>query len=135
LLLIAWICVRAMRAFVTVGSTRFDVLIHAVLDDAVLAALSRRGYDQLVVQCGNSGIDADLARHASSMKTDDDSLERWSFASQGVRVELWRFKPSLQAEFAHADLVISHAGTSATTVAEGKTLEQMIRIYSSLCST
>ncbi|EMD38396.1 glycosyltransferase family 1 protein [Gelatoporia subvermispora B] len=91
-----------MHVFVTVGSTRFDALIHRVLSDDVLAALRTRGYSTLVVQCGNSDWDA-----SSFIQEGDD----WRHAADDMTIEVWRFKPSLQEEYERADLIISHAGS------------------------
>lgn len=93
-----------MRAFVTVGSTRFDALVQRALSDAVLDVLRRRGYSTIVVQCGDSDFDSDQF-------TQDG--ESWTRALEGGgAVEVWRFKASLDEEYRQADLVISHAGTS-----------------------
>jgi beta-1,4-N-acetylglucosaminyltransferase len=92
-----------MLAFVTVGSTRFDPLIHAVLEASVLDALRLRGYSTLVVQCGNS----DLTPCGLPTAAASDS---WKLQRSGVNVEIWKFKPTLETEFRRADLVISHAG-------------------------
>ncbi|KAG5639528.1 hypothetical protein H0H81_000673 [Sphagnurus paluster] len=92
-----------MLAFVTVGSTRFDSLVQSVLEPSVLASLRRKGYTKLVVQCGNSSFELErsLAFGARNL-----TLER-----DGVAIELWKFKPTLQEEYESADLVISHAGS------------------------
>ncbi|KAK7467034.1 N-acetylglucosaminyldiphosphodolichol N-acetylglucosaminyltransferase catalytic subunit alg13 [Stygiomarasmius scandens] len=89
-----------MLAFVTVGSTRFDSLVNRVLSDAILSALRDRGYTKLVVQCGNSEF---AYAHLLEPET---RLEQ-----NGVSIELWKFKPSLQEEYERADLVVSHAGS------------------------
>ncbi|GLB35414.1 putative glycosyltransferase family 28 C-terminal domain [Lyophyllum shimeji] len=91
-----------MLAFVTVGSTRFDSLVQAVLSQPVLSTLRLKGYTRLVVQCGNSSFE--LASSISGEKT--LVVER-----EGVDIELWNFKPTLQKEYESADLVISHAGS------------------------
>ncbi|KAF5365794.1 hypothetical protein D9758_003248 [Tetrapyrgos nigripes] len=91
-----------MLAFVTVGSTRFDSLVNRVLSTPVLSSLRNQGYSELVVQCGNSDFDyAHLLQHQTSCDIDKD----------GVSIQLWRFKPSLQDEYERARLVISHAGS------------------------
>lgn len=90
-----------MLAFVTVGSTRFDSLVQAALSEPVLSSLRRKGYTQLIIQCGNSAFE-----FASTIAHDQGSFVN----REGVTVELWKFKPSLQKEFEQADLVISHAG-------------------------
>lgn len=84
-----------LNAFVTVGSTKFDALIHQILSQPVLEALASKGYKTLVVQCGNSQL------------PNEDETE---YTSHGVSINLWRFKTSLQEEYEKADLVISHAG-------------------------
>ncbi|KAG6865022.1 hypothetical protein C0991_005568 [Blastosporella zonata] len=91
-----------MLAFVTVGSTRFDSLVQSVLSPPVLSALRLKGYTQLVVQCGNS-----IFELASSI-SDGGQL---AVKKEGVAIELWKFKPTLQNEYERADLVISHAGS------------------------
>ncbi|KAJ7105765.1 glycosyltransferase family 1 protein [Mycena crocata] len=82
-----------MLAFVTVGSFEFDLLVQGVLSADVLAALQSRGYTQLVVQAGNSQFEFDADAHNAN-----------------PAVELYKFKPSLAADYARADLVIGHAG-------------------------
>lgn len=91
-----------MLAFVTVGSTQFDSLIQSVLSDPVLLSLHRRGYTNLILQCGNSQFD--LARCIETGNTE-------RVTKNEVDIEYWKFKPSLQEEFEKADLVISHAGS------------------------
>jgi beta-1,4-N-acetylglucosaminyltransferase len=90
-----------MLAFVTVGSTSFDSLVQSVLSSPVLLSLRAKGYTSLSVQCGDSNFE--LASSISHSRN-------WSLERDGIRVELWKFKPSLQEEYERADLVISHAG-------------------------
>ncbi|KAJ7172608.1 glycosyltransferase family 1 protein [Mycena filopes] len=90
-----------MLAFVTVGTFQFDLLVQTVLSDAVLVALRDRGYTSLVVQCGNSHFDLASAVAAGQTVT----LDR-----HDVRVELWKSKGTLEADYRRADLVIGHAG-------------------------
>ncbi|KAI0341574.1 glycosyl transferase, partial [Trametopsis cervina] len=92
-----------MLAFVTVGSTRFDGLVQRALSEAVGDSLRSKGYTQLVVQCGNSDFDASGFNRAGDIWT--------RRRKDGVVVEVWRFKPTLQKEYERADLVISHAGS------------------------
>ena len=89
-----------MLAFITVGSTRFDALVQAVFSSTVLSSLSNKGYARLVVQCGNSEFPYKDRVAADGLHLNKD----------GVQIECWKFKPSLQTEYAKADLVISHAG-------------------------
>ncbi|KAE9400735.1 glycosyl transferase [Gymnopus androsaceus JB14] len=92
-----------MLVFVTVGSTRFDALVQSVFSSSVLSSLSEKGYSNIVVQCGNSEFPYVhlLAQGEQSFQLEKD----------GVAIECWKFKPSLQVEYEEADLVISHAGS------------------------
>ncbi|KIK59811.1 glycosyltransferase family 1 protein [Collybiopsis luxurians FD-317 M1] len=90
-----------MLAFITVGSTRFDALVQTVFSSTVLSSLSNKGYARLVVQCGNSEFP-----YKDRVAVDGLHLNK-----DGVQIECWKFKPSLQTEYAKADLVISHAGS------------------------
>ena len=94
-----------MRAFVTVGSTRFDALVQQALSDVVLDVLRERGYSTIVVQCGNSNF------HSDQYTQDGESWTRT--LEGGGSVEVWRFKASLGEEYKQADLVISHAGNES----------------------
>jgi len=90
-----------MQTFVTVGTFQFDALVQTVLSSPVLRALRARGYTDLVVQCGQSDFEFVEAVAGG----DTVRLER-----DGVRVELWKSKASLAADFRRADLIIGHAG-------------------------
>lgn len=81
-----------MRVFATVGSTQFDELVRALLSDAVLGVLRRKGCTQLVVQYGRS----DVVPTATT--------------STWLELEMWAFKSTIEDDVRHADLVISHAG-------------------------
>lgn len=87
-----------MRVLTTVGSTKFDALVNAVLSEPVLRALRLQGYSTLVIQSGNSEVDVECTGDTTTLHRD------------GLDIEIWKFKPSLEDEFESADLVISHAG-------------------------
>ncbi|KAG8217754.1 glycosyltransferase family 28 [Butyriboletus roseoflavus] len=91
-----------MLAFVTVGSTKFDALVQATISEPVLTALHSKGFVRVVLQRGNS--DFDLGCGAPT----PDSL---TIRKAGVDIETWMFKPSIQDDIEHADLVISHGGS------------------------
>lgn len=91
-----------MHVFLTVGSTRFDALVQAALDQPVLDALRARGYRSLDVQCGNSDFDT-----AQLQQLADD---HWRRTDHTLDINVWRFKPSLKQDYERADLIISHAG-------------------------
>jgi beta-1,4-N-acetylglucosaminyltransferase len=88
-----------MLVFVTVGSTRFDALVEAAISESVLSTLRDSGYGRLILQCGNSIIESEEFNGKNCI------IQR-----HGVDIEIWRFKPSIQAECGQADLVVSHAG-------------------------
>lgn len=90
-----------MHAFATVGSTRFDLLVKEILSSRTLKALMDRGYTTLTVQCGNSAFEQ--AAQVSNGETAHFELE-------GIRIDLWKLKPTLKEEYEKADLIISHAG-------------------------
>ncbi|KAI6109582.1 glycosyl transferase [Pisolithus sp. B1] len=90
-----------MLVFVTVGSTRFDALAQAAVSERVLDALHKKGYKRIVIQRGNS----DFRREAGSNGEDLVVFEK-----NGLEVETWKFKSSVQSEVERADLVVSHAG-------------------------
>jgi beta-1,4-N-acetylglucosaminyltransferase len=95
---------KSKCVFVTVGSTKFDDLTRAVLSSEVLDALSDRGFNKLVLQCGHSATEGLVtgSPHASEWSWMDDT--------RGIEVLVWRFQPELGEHFKRADLVISHAG-------------------------
>ncbi|KAJ3113236.1 N-acetylglucosaminyldiphosphodolichol N-acetylglucosaminyltransferase catalytic subunit alg13 [Phlyctochytrium bullatum] len=82
-----------MKAFVTVGSTKFDKLIAAVGSVPFLAALERLGFTHLTVQHGNSPNP-----FATSPST-------------SLTIATFQFDPSLETYMQQADLLIAHAGT------------------------
>jgi hypothetical protein len=88
-----------MRVLVTVGSTKFDALVRAALSQSVLDALFHKSYTDLVIQCGGSHVD----------EFDSKDVER-SVHKNGLNIDVWRFKPSLDEAYDAADLVIGHAG-------------------------
>ncbi|KAG8947026.1 N-acetylglucosaminyldiphosphodolichol N-acetylglucosaminyltransferase catalytic subunit alg13 [Tulasnella sp. 424] len=102
------------RAFVTVGSTKFDALIQQVLNDATIQAFLKNSFTDLVVQAGNSVLPATWNLIGKDLKKDVD----------GLTITVWRFKASLKEEIDGADLVISHAGsgTILDTLRAGKQL-------------
>ncbi|KXN82605.1 hypothetical protein AN958_02456 [Leucoagaricus sp. SymC.cos] len=91
-----------MHAFITVGSTQFDLLITAVLSSRTVNALKTRGYTSLTVQCGKS-----VFEHADQISKGETAR----IELEGIPIELWQFKPSLKGEYEKADLIISHAGS------------------------
>lgn len=94
--------------FVTVGTTRFDELVRAVLDPEVGRLLAQQGYDRLLVQSGHSDWDAAAA------------------TSYPIEVERYDFKTSLVSDVARADLVISHAGAGTCLEVQAAKKPQLV---------
>jgi len=88
-----------MRVFVTVGSTCFDGLVEAILQDEFLELLYAKGYRKLVVQAGETKLG--IIPHGSSSSNWSNLLD----------ITVWKFEPSLLEEYKVADLIISHAGS------------------------
>lgn len=87
--------------FVTVGTTRFDLLIEAVTRSSSLEWMELNGYTDLVIQYG---------------KGKEPVLPEDFNKSKKVSCRWYQFQPSLEQDMIHADLIISHAG--AGTVME-----------------
>ena len=86
-----------MLLFCTVGTTAFDGLVALLLRPASLAVIRQLGYTRLVVQVGR-GVNAEPPA---------------ADVPAGLTVEVYDFKPSLAADVAAADLVVSHAGAGS----------------------
>ncbi|KAG7299175.1 hypothetical protein JYU34_017716 [Plutella xylostella] len=83
------------KCFVTVGTTRFDRLCEFILTSSVLNALNKLGCKEITVQIGNS------------------ATEPGDYDKNGMKINLYRFKDSIQEDIDNADLVISHAGAGS----------------------
>mgnify|MGYP002716273738 CR=1 FL=1 len=100
---------------VTVGSTRFDALVHAALSDAFVDAVRDVGGAdaRVIVQYGQSAVPP------SAWPTEPRSIEGivWERAVVGgVEVLRGAYVPELRPWLAQADVVICRAG--AVTVSE-----------------
>lgn len=83
------------KCFVTVGTTRFDMLCEYIVSETVLSALKNIGCKELTIQIGNS------------------SIEPSDYIKEGIKINMYRFKDSIQDDIRNADLVISHAGAGS----------------------
>lgn len=83
------------KVFVTVGTTRFDLLCEYVMKPPVLSALKKIGCKEVMLQIGNS------------------DLEPGSYEKEGIKLSLYRFKDNIQEDIKNSDLVISHAGAGS----------------------
>lgn len=113
-------------ALVTVGSTSFDDLVAAVLDDRFLSALSEAGYATLVVQHGRCTraiadrlrvVSAQLQglaseRHMPSTGHTSGALHT-SESRSLVEVQAFDYTPDLRSCIERSSLVISHAGAGS----------------------
>ena len=73
--------------FVTVGTTEFDALIRRVRSPAILSLLASRNYQRVVFQIGRGTFEP-------TTSTDADGGSG-SGEDAGVRIEWFRFKPSI----------------------------------------
>lgn len=81
-----------MRVLVTVGTTRFDALIDAILSPPFLHTASAVGVERLTVQHGHSPITG-------------------ASVSGGPQVDCLPFIPDIDQVIAKADIVIGHCGS------------------------
>mmetsp|Transcript_33047 Transcript_33047/g.54570 ORF Transcript_33047/g.54570 Transcript_33047/m.54570 type:complete len:176 (-) Transcript_33047:34-561(-) len=91
--------------FVTVGTTRFDLLIKAITQPTALAWMKSNGYTDLVIQYG---------------KGEEPVLPE----NPPIRCQTYGFQSSLEKDMTEADLIISHAG--AGTVMEALRLKKRL---------
>lgn len=99
--------------FVTVGTTRFDALTNEILSDQTLVALKKLGITTVVAQIGAGEFEKKRFEEVFGPSCDHDSGST-SFA--GLKIEFYRYKPSIADDMTSAKLVIGHAG--AGTVLE-----------------
>ena len=90
--------------FVTVGTTKFDVLIQAVDTTEVANALVSKGYSKLVVQKGAGKYQMHTLLPQGSQQHQ---------LSNGLHVQVFDYAPSLADYMTAADLIISHAGSGS----------------------
>lgn len=91
--------------FVTVGTTRFDILVEAVSQPSALKWMASNGYTHLVIQFGK-GVEPALSKNAP------------------ISCRSYAFQPSLEEDMEEADLIVSHAG--AGTVMEALRLQKRL---------
>ncbi|CAD6993061.1 UDP-N-acetylglucosamine transferase subunit ALG13 homolog [Ceratitis capitata] len=82
--------------YVTVGTTRFEDLVKAIVSDPILRILKQRGCRKLVIQYG----------HGRPVKNTGRILEEY-----GITLEQYDFKlETPRSDMVLANLVIGHAG-------------------------
>lgn len=84
-----------LTVFVTVGTTQFDALIKAMVEEDTLETLHHKGYSKVTLQIGHGKFTPPEGQH------------------QGISLSSFRLKPSVAEDFAAADLVVSHAGAGS----------------------
>lgn len=108
-----------MRIFVTVGTTRFDGLIHTVLSSNFLDELLKYGlYHSMAIQFGNSSCEHGETsfvhpKAKSPVKSHSKSTTKNNTNQNSLLINLFKFKPSLNQDMMDADLIISHAGSGS----------------------
>lgn len=100
----------ATTVLVTVGSTSFDALVAAAAAPPVAAALSARGFTDLVIQYGRGAPPPPPPPPPSPTPTADTPPPP---STPPLQIDAFPFKPSLAADIASAGLVISHAGAGS----------------------
>jgi beta-1,4-N-acetylglucosaminyltransferase len=91
--------------FVTVGTTRFDLLIEMITQPSALDWMKSNGYTDLIIQYGKGNEPIIPENTAAPLKC-----------------QTYSFQSSLEKDMKEADLIISHAG--AGTVMEGLRLKK-----------
>lgn len=102
--------------FVTVGTTRFDSLVAAVLSPEFVAACDKHECSRVRVQIGSSSLPDGLKRPELAEETVfslSAAADGKRSASRPVRFELYTLRPSLADDIAGAAFVVSHAGAGS----------------------
>lgn len=81
--------------FITVGTTKFDLLCEYILRPSLLDTFKNIGCKEVIFQIGNSDV------------------EPGNYEKDGIKLCLYRYKDSIQEDMKKADLVISHAGAGS----------------------
>ncbi|GMR50824.1 hypothetical protein PMAYCL1PPCAC_21019 [Pristionchus mayeri] len=93
--------------FVTVGSTRFDALTNQILSDTTLVDLKKLGVATVIIQIGAGEFEKNRFEEVFGSSCDRDS---GSTTFAGLRIEFYRYKPSIAGDLSKAKFVIGHAG-------------------------
>ena len=109
--LISAILLLQMKAFVTVGTTRFDDLIDHVLRPECLKSFKKIGVTSILLQIGASDL-----RQVQNEQFHGRTEEEGTSVLNGISIKYYCYKPSILQDLNAADLVIGHAG--AGTVLE-----------------
>ncbi|XP_013193604.1 UDP-N-acetylglucosamine transferase subunit ALG13 homolog [Amyelois transitella] len=83
------------KCFITVGTTRFDLLVKTIFLPSSIEVLKKLGCKEITFQIGNS------------------DFETGDYERNGVKLHVYRFKDSLEEDIRSCDLIISHAGAGS----------------------
>eukprot|EP00088_Acartia_fossae_P069532 TRINITY_DN9107_c0_g1_i9.p1 TRINITY_DN9107_c0_g1~~TRINITY_DN9107_c0_g1_i9.p1 ORF type:complete len:172 (-),score=32.63 TRINITY_DN9107_c0_g1_i9:74-556(-) len=78
-----------MRVFVTVGTTKFDDLVHVMCTEEIQNVLTERGFTQMTIQSGKAKPDVRGCK---------------------LEVDVYDYKSSILEDMKEANLIVSHAG-------------------------
>jgi beta-1,4-N-acetylglucosaminyltransferase len=100
--------------FVTVGSTKFEQLIDAILQPDILKLLKSLLYNKIILQIGNGKHDGDdLLRFKEDQFNIQTGPEIRRACRERMEIVAYRYKSSIKEDIVEADLVISHAGAGS----------------------
>eukprot|EP00924_Labyrinthula_sp_SR-Ha-C_P003137 maker-scaffold_15-snap-gene-0.28-mRNA-1 protein AED:0.05 eAED:0.05 QI:55/1/1/1/0.33/0.25/4/124/189 len=85
-----------MKLFITVGTTSFDELVQTIDTEEFLEFLVSAGFDAVSVQYGRGEYVPQVLPRFKTLK-----------------VETFRFKPTLKEDMDKADVIVSHAGAGS----------------------
>lgn len=106
--------------FVTVGTTEFPALAHAVFAPGFAEAVRRQGCDAVEMQIGRLSPDALPAEVRDALARaggDEDKHAAATLDWNSMPLTVFRFKASIQPSIESAALVVSHAGECAAVSA------------------
>lgn len=83
------------KLFITVGTTRFDLLCSIIISSPIIQALKNLGCKEITFQIGNS------------------KFEPGDYMLDGIRIHCYRFTESIENNIEHSDFIISHAGAGS----------------------
>ena len=100
------------NVFVTVGTTRFEMLISLATSQIGIDWMVSQGFTSLTIQYG------------TGQKPKIADSDKGNSSSSKLKIKCYDFQPSLDEDMKNADLIISHAG--AGTVMESLRLKKKL---------
>lgn len=99
--------------FVTVGSTKFELLINRILKQDLLQQLKKYNFKRVILQVGNGKHDDDDLFNFKELNFNASNNEISKFTKENIEITAYRYKSSITDDLLSADLVISHAGSGS----------------------